>query len=386
MKLLFSFSIAVALLASCTPKETSSEETISLLEARRGFKTNLRLRRGAKESPEQAPAKIFQTITYPAPPGNLAAYLSPDPRDGKKHPAIIWITGGDCNSIGDVWSPAPRANDQTAAAFRKAGIIMMFPSLRGGHDNPGLKEGFLGEVEDVLAAAEFLEKQEYVDPKRIYLGGHSTGGTLALLVAESSSRFRAVFAYGPVGDVSGYGDESGFLPFDLRNRQEVKLRSPGYWLGSVQSPVWVFEGAQGRSNIASVRAMAKSQPTPRHISLKSRPPIISRFWRRPMNFWRKNPARHWGGQQSHFYFGRTESKLCQSVALRQRRHIPITNAALDKNRNRHPGRSRPLQPDPPKYQPSHSIRNTLFVRLCRTTRGAGRGDCISVTTKSASRP
>src|SRR2546430_17631493 len=105
----------------------------------------------------------------------MAAYLSPDPRDGKKHPAIIWITGGDCNSIGDVWSPAPRANDQTASAFWKAGIIMMFPSLRGGNDNPGLKEGFFGEVEDILAAADFLAKQEDVDAKRNYLGGPRPG-------------------------------------------------------------------------------------------------------------------------------------------------------------------------------------------------------------------
>lgn len=55
---------------------------------------------------------------------------------------------------------------------------MMFPSLRGGNDNPGVKEGFLAEVDDVLAAADFLGKQNYVDPGRIYLGGHSTGGTL----------------------------------------------------------------------------------------------------------------------------------------------------------------------------------------------------------------
>ena len=139
------------------------------------------------------------------PVGKLAAYLTPDPGDGKKHPAIVWITGGDCNSIGELWEEAPRDNDQTAAAYRKAGIIMMFPSLRGGNDNPGRREGFLGEVDDVLAAADYLARQDYVDPTRIYLGGHSTGGTLVMLVAESTDRFRAVFSFGPVDDVSGYG-------------------------------------------------------------------------------------------------------------------------------------------------------------------------------------
>jgi acetyl esterase/lipase len=254
--------LALTLLVGCSPGQSPSQETKSLLEARRGFKTTLTGSKAPREPVEQAPPNLFRTITYPASPGDLAAYLSPDPKDGKKHPAIIWITGGDCNSIGNVWTAAPRANDQTAAAFRKAGIVMMFPSLRGGNNNPGAKEGFLGEADDVVAASQFLKNQEYVDAKRIYLGGHSTGGTLALLVAEISDRFRAVFAYGPVDNVAGYGEDSGFLPFNLRNRQEVKLRSPGFWLGSVQSPTWVFEGAQ-RGNTSCLRTMAKNSTNPK---------------------------------------------------------------------------------------------------------------------------
>src|SRR2546425_998049 len=84
----------------------------------------------------------------------------------------------------------------------------------------GAKEGFLGEVDDVLAAADYLGKQEFVDAKRIYLGGHSTGGTLVLLVAECSERFRAVFSFGPADDVAGYGPE--YLPFDTSNRREIE--------------------------------------------------------------------------------------------------------------------------------------------------------------------
>ena len=138
-------------------------------------------------------------MKYDSPAGSLAAYVSPDPNDGKRHPAIIWITGGDCNTIGEMWNPRPASNDQTARAYREAGLVMMFPSLRGGNDNPGFKENFYGEVDDVLAAAAYLAKQDYVDPKRIYLGGHSTGGTLVLLVAEVPNPFRAVFLIRPGG-------------------------------------------------------------------------------------------------------------------------------------------------------------------------------------------
>src|SRR5262245_22748782 len=131
---------------------------------------------------------------------------------------------------------------------------MVCPSLRGGNDNPGVKEGFFGEVDDVLAAADFLAKQEYVDPKRIYLGGHSTGGTLVLLVSECSDRFRAVFSFGPVNDVSGYPAQ--FIDWDQSNRRETELRSPGRWLASIKSPTFVFEGGGG--NIDSLHAMARS--------------------------------------------------------------------------------------------------------------------------------
>jgi dipeptidyl aminopeptidase/acylaminoacyl peptidase len=201
---------------------------------------------------------VFRLVKYSSPVGELSAYLTPDPGDGEKHPAIVWITGGDCNSIGELWEPAPRENDQTAAAYRTAGIIMMFPSLRGGNDNPGRREGFLGEVDDVLAAAEYLAAQSYVDPGRIYLGGHSTGGTLVMLVAEMTDRFRAVFAFGPVGDVRGYGGQ--FVYHQPGIREESILRSPGYWLDSVRSPLFVIEGTGG--NIDSLREMQGKATNP----------------------------------------------------------------------------------------------------------------------------
>jgi dipeptidyl aminopeptidase/acylaminoacyl peptidase len=251
---LVGIGIAVFLLTSCTTQSPTSFS--SLTEARQNFKTSLRSLKTESQDIEIPPNNIFQIVKYPTVNGELPAYLSTDRRDGKKYPAIIWITGGDCNSIGDVWSPAPRKNDQTASAFRKAGIIMMFPSLRGGNNNPGKKEGFLGEVDDLVAAVKYLQTQNNIDPTRIYLGGHSTGGTMALLVAEYSTLFRGIFAFGPIDDVSGYGDDSGFLPFDTSNQNEVRVRSPKYWLSSIKSPTWIFEGDR-HGNIESLRSMAQ---------------------------------------------------------------------------------------------------------------------------------
>lgn len=251
----------LATLAGCHPNVTTT-----LTEARAAFHSRLVPLAAPKAPPETPPPGLLRLVGYPAKVGELQAYLSPDPGDGRRHPAIVWLAGGDCNSIGDVWSPSPPDDDQSAAAFRQAGVLMLYPSLRGGNTNPGAKEGFLGEVDDVLAATAFLKKQPYVDSTRIYLGGHSTGGTLAMLVAESSGQYRAVFAFGAVDDVAGYGADSGFLPFDVANAQEVRLRSPGYWLGSVRSPLWAIEGTEQPGNLDALRAMqAAPHPANAHF-------------------------------------------------------------------------------------------------------------------------
>ncbi len=241
-----------------TPTATPGAAKPSLLEARHGFVTRLKAAQPPGEAVPEPPPGVFRLVKYPSPVGELAAYLTPDPGDGRKHPAIIWITGGDCNSIGELWEPAPRDNDQTAAAYREAGIVLMFPSLRGGNRNPGRREGFLGEVDDVLHAVDYLGSQPYVDPTRVYLGGHSTGGTLAMLVAETNPCFRATFAFGPIDDIANYGGQ--FVYHEPGNPREDQLRSPGRWLDSARSPVFVIEGNGG--NIEALEAMRAASTNP----------------------------------------------------------------------------------------------------------------------------
>ncbi|QRY79958.1 prolyl oligopeptidase family serine peptidase [Pseudomonas sp. PDNC002] len=233
--------VAATLSADSNPKSNA------LAQARKAFATQVNLGHLSNDPVEVPPDPSLKLITYPSAVGKLPAYLSADPGDGKRHPAIIWITGGDANSIGDVWSQQPADNDQSASAYRAAGIITMYPSLRGGNSNPGHTEGFYGEVDDVIAAADFLAQQPYVDPQRIYLGGHSTGGVLTLLTAESSSRFRATFSFGP--RAFGSGSPTFFSKVDLMKLapQEIRLRAPILWLSSIKTPVFVIEGIEGMS-------------------------------------------------------------------------------------------------------------------------------------------
>ena len=195
--------------------------------------------RDDRPAPEP-PAGVLEKVFYDAPLGRNVAYVTPV-RPGARGPAIVWIVGGFSFGIdGGLWENARRDNDQTAAAFRKAGIAEMFPALRGASQNPGHHECFLGEVDDILAATDLLAKRSDVDPARIYLGGHSTGGTMVLLAAESTSRYRAVFAFGPVGDIRQYG-ASSCLPRGV-SPAEARARAPVEFLSEIMSPTFIIEG------------------------------------------------------------------------------------------------------------------------------------------------
>ena len=250
----FAFTTLLLFLTSCSPGRTKPTAAPgNLAAARRGFVTNLTTRKKTPDAVVQPPAG-FELVHYQAPLGSFPAYVTVPPDKSAKHPAIVWIAGGFDNSIGDTpWAPATPDNDQSASAFPKAGIVTMYPSLRGGNNNPGYIEGLYGEVEDVIAAGKYLAGRPDIDPKRIYLGGHSTGGTLVLLTAESTNLFRAVFAFGPVSRIEEYGSES--LPFDTEDAQETALRSPLLYLSAITTPTFVFEGTEAPSNIEPVRTL-----------------------------------------------------------------------------------------------------------------------------------
>lgn len=255
---LFVIMLAAALASGAVSQDSGGKT--GLAKAREGFSTTLTVESEKDVAPEEPPAELFDRVKYPSAVGDLWAYVGKEPQPGRKHPAIIWLVGGFGNSIdGFAWEEMEADNDQSAAQFREAGVVMMYPSLRGGNDNPGSQEAFFGEVDDVIAAAEYLAKVPHVDPDRIYLGGHSTGGTLALLVAASTGKFRAVFAYGPTDTIDGYPEE--YLPFDLDNEQEVRLRSPIHFVNSITSPTFVIEGLDGNYDVLkAIRARAGAAP------------------------------------------------------------------------------------------------------------------------------
>jgi dienelactone hydrolase len=227
----------------------------SPLEARRGFATHVRAAvkpRFVRAPAAAPPPRALLKVRYRSSAGDLSAYVSPDPLDHKVHPAVLWAHGG-FEGIGSyLWEPAPAENDQSARAFREAGLVVMAPSWRGENDNPGSFEMFYGELDDLLAAREYLSSLPYVNSDRIYVAGHSVGGTLALLAAAEAGRFRAAFSFGGAPDVENTARQLSFTPFDLKVEDERRLRSPITFVGAIRQPTFYFEGAAA-TDFASVR-------------------------------------------------------------------------------------------------------------------------------------
>ena len=189
----------------------------------------------------------FSLVNYPSKLGEMPMYITTKENNGEKYPAIIYLNGG-FGGIGDSefgWDEeSPKNNYQGAYAFKRDDFVLAIPSARGENANPGKYEMFYGEIEDLEEARKYVASLPYVDPNRIYLVGHSTGGTKAVLLSEYSKGFRAVFAMGAATELMSLEkyDYAGMNPpFDRTNPREIAVRSSLRYMRSITAPTFHFE-------------------------------------------------------------------------------------------------------------------------------------------------
>jgi hypothetical protein len=256
------FTIGFLVLQKVNKQVTAaSSAEKSLFEDRAGHRTVWKKSSYKASGPaEDPPQGVFEKVHYRSDAGSLVAYITPDPKDGKKHPAIVWAHGGFGGIGSFFWDDASKYDDQSARAFREAGIVLMTPSWRGENDNPGRFELFFGEVNDLLAAVKHVKTLPYVDPNRVYIGGHSTGGTLTLLASTASDQFRAAFSFGGMPDgreVLYAGEGFGNTPYDSLKERESLLRSPIRYTRFITRPTFYFEGEDNPTFAESAQKMGR---------------------------------------------------------------------------------------------------------------------------------
>jgi dipeptidyl aminopeptidase/acylaminoacyl peptidase len=208
-----------------------------------------------QEYQNESPPHAVRAMEYASGALKLKAWVSADPRDGKKHPAVVYVHGGFAFGAED-W-------DETAA-YREAGFVVMTPTLRGENGNPGHFEWFYGEVDDVVAAGNALAQLPYVDAKHIYVAGHSSGATCALLAALVPSPFAASTPIGGYVNMDEFADDTHWhsvMPFDVNDDSELALRSADQFVASIRCPIRLFVGSDdqpAQTGLDDFLAAAKS--------------------------------------------------------------------------------------------------------------------------------
>jgi dienelactone hydrolase len=225
------------------------EQTQDYADARKGFRTTLTRQSPAPQDwvPETPPPGVSE-ITYRSGSLQLKAWIDPPPA-GQRKAAVLYLHGGFGFDSSD-W-------DQ-AQPFRDAGYVVMIPRLRGENGQAGSYSMFYDEVDDVVAAAEALAKTPGVDGARIYVAGHSVGGTLAMLAAMTSNRFRAAASFsGSPDQVAWSRGQEELVPFDQNDKREFAMRSPLAFPKSFKCPVRVYFGDEEFLFAGSSRLLAK---------------------------------------------------------------------------------------------------------------------------------
>jgi acetyl esterase/lipase len=219
--------------------------------ARAAFRTKL-IRQGPAPQPWaklRVPPDVA-VVEYRAGDLRLKAWTDRAPAKVRgKLPAVLFLHGGWVFDEDDWVQAKP---------FRDAGFVVMAPILRGENGQPGYFTMFYDEVEDVLAAADHLAKLPHVDPARVSVAGHSAGGTLALLAAMASNRFRAAASISGSPDPVSFAREGQHktVPFDPADVREVRLRSPVAYATSFKCPVRLYLGSEEIGLQASTRRLA----------------------------------------------------------------------------------------------------------------------------------
>ena len=219
--------------------------------ARSRFRTRL-LKRGP--APDDVlpldPPEGAQRIAYRSEGRDLAAWLSSGPA-GKPGtlPAVLVLHGGNVMSQ-DHWL--------LARPFVAAGFVAMVPTLRGENGQGGDYSGFYDETADVLAAAQALGADPRVDKARLYLAGHSIGGTQVLLAAMASPIFRAACALSGAPDAAAiFGRFPEMIVFDTKDPAEFEMRSALCYAGSFKCPLRLWHGSEEKRAEAPAAQMVE---------------------------------------------------------------------------------------------------------------------------------
>jgi len=128
----------------------------------------------------------------------------------KRYPMIVSVHGGPSSALMPYW-PWVGYN---AVPFSTLGYFVFYPNPRGSFGQgekfvqANRKDFGYGDLRDILAGIDVVEKKVPVDDRRLGLTGWSYGGFMSMFAPTQTQRFRAVVAGAGISDWQSYYGEN----------------------------------------------------------------------------------------------------------------------------------------------------------------------------------
>jgi len=125
----------------------------------------------------------------------------------KKYPLIVSVHGGPSSAMGPSWGGG-------AASYSATGYFVFMPNPRGSYGQgekftqANIKDFGYGDLRDILAGMDVLEKRFPIDKNREGLTGWSYGGFMTMFGVTQTTRFRAAVAGAGISDWKSYYGEN----------------------------------------------------------------------------------------------------------------------------------------------------------------------------------
>ncbi len=222
---------------------------LPLAQTRAKYETRLKKPGPNPAKFDDVPPPGAEVVRFDSKGMSLMAWIVKPALKGKR-PAILYAHGGDALGKGDLDDIQP---------FVGSGFVVMLPAWRGENGNPGNYEMCYGEVDDAIAALDYLSKLKEVDNEMMFAAGHSIGATTVMLLAESTSKLKKVAGCGGYPDMR-QGGPYPQEPFksDLK---ELDVRSPAQFVKDLSCPMLLLYGTKDSSDSTFIRQAEKMAKT-----------------------------------------------------------------------------------------------------------------------------
>jgi dipeptidyl aminopeptidase/acylaminoacyl peptidase len=194
-------------------------------------------------------------VHYPSPDGKFTisawAYMPYNIGRNDKYPAIIYVHGGPASQHRNGFDPFIQY-------ILNQGYIVIAPNYRGssGYGEPFKRANVMdmggGDLQDVMASADFIKKTGYVDPTKLIVMGRSYGGYMTMMaVTKNPEKWAAGVAVVPFvnwftevqnEDPTLQATDKATMGDPVKEKALWEDRSPINFIDKIKAPLLLIAG------------------------------------------------------------------------------------------------------------------------------------------------